>query len=198
MTKEISNLGGIVDASIEGGYLAITGARELMSQSVDNIKVKTKLDGKAYGVKDDNHNTNKKLSAKAKLFTSHVIGGLSTKEAYRLAYDCQNASEATVCVNANKLLNDCRISKLVSTYLNQSTIEILADQATTRRHILQELLKHSQDEKAQLNNRLRSLELMGKAIGMFSDKTETIAQAIDVTVLKKELETSLSLLKDVE
>lgn len=197
MTKEISNLGGIVDASIDGGYLAITGARELMTQSVDNIKVKTKLDGKAYGVKDDNPNTNKKLSAKAKLFTSHVIGGLSTKEAYRIAYDCQNASEATVCVNANKLLNDSRISKLIGNYLNQSTIEILADQQTTRRHILQELLKHSQDEKAQLNNRLRSLELMGKAIGMFTDKVEAIPQAIDVTVLKKELESSLSLLKDV-
>ena len=195
MTKELANLGGIVDASIDGGYLAITGARELMLQSVDNIKVKTKLDGKAYGVKDDNPNTNKKLSAKAKLFTSHVIGGLSTKEAYRIAYDCQNASEATVCVNANKLLNDSRISKLIGNYLNQSTIEILADQQTTRRHILQELLKHSQDEKAQLNNRLRSLELMGKAIGMFDSKVETIAQAIDVTVLKKELETSLSLLK---
>ena len=197
MTKELANLGGIVDASIDGGYLAITGARELMLQSVDNIKVKTKLDGKAYGVKDDNPNTNKKLSAKAKLFTSHVIGGLSTKEAYRLAYDCKEASEATVCVNANKLLNDSRISKLIGTYLNQSTIEILADQQTTRRHILQELLKHSQDEKAQLNNRLRSLELMGKAIGMFTDKTETVSQAIDVTVLKKELENSLSLLKDV-
>ena len=197
MTKELANLGGIVDASIDGGYLAITGARELMLQSVDNIKVKTKLDGKAYGVKDDNPNTNKKLSAKAKLFTSHVIGGLSTKEAYRLAYDCQNASEATVCVNANKLLNDSRISKLIGTYLNQSTIEILADQQTTRRHILQELLKHSQDEKAQLNNRLRSLELMGKAIGMFSDKVDTVPQAIDVTVLKKELESSLSLLKDI-
>ena len=197
MTKEISNLGGIVDASIDGGYLAITGARELMLQSVDNIKVKTKLDGKAYGVKDDNPNTNKKLSAKAKLFTSHVIGGLSTKEAYRLAYDCKEASEATVCVNANKLLNDSRISKLIGTYLNQSTIEILADQATTRRHILQELLKHSQDEKAQLNNRLRSLELIGKAIGMFSDKVEAVPQAIDVTVLKKELESSLSLLKNV-
>ena len=197
MTKELANLGGIVDASIDGGYLAITGARELMLQSVDNIKVKTKLDGKAYGVKDDNPNTNKKLSAKAKLFTSHVIGGLSTKEAYRLAYDCKEASEATVCVNANKLLNDSRISKLIGTYLNQSTIEILADQATTRRHILQELLKHSQDEKAQLNNRLRSLELIGKAIGMFSDKVEAVPQAIDVTVLKKELESSLSLLKNV-
>lgn len=197
MTKETSYLGGLVDASIDGGYLAITGARELMQQSVDNIQVKTKLDGKAYGVKDDNPNTNKKLSTKAKLFTSHVIGGLSTKEAYRIAYDCQNASEATVCVNANKLLNDSRISKLIGNYLNQSTIEILADQQATRRHILQELLKHSQDEKAQLNNRLRSLELMGKAIGMFSDKVEAVPQAIDVTVLKKELESSLSLLKNV-
>ena len=98
-------------------------------------------------------------------------------------------------MNANKLLNDSRISKLIGTFLNQSTIEILADQQTTRRHILQELLKHSQDENAQLNNRLRSLELMGKAIGMFTDKPETISQAIDVTVLKKELESSLSLLK---
>jgi hypothetical protein len=36
--------------------------------------------------------------------------------------------------------------------------------------------------------------MMGRSIGMFDPKTETTTQAIDVTVLKKELETSLALI----
>jgi hypothetical protein len=37
--------------------------------------------------------------------------------------------------------------------------------------------------------------MMGRSIGMFDPKAEIVAQAIDVTVLKKELETSLEGLK---
>ena len=197
MSTSNNNKNTVTDASIEGGYLAIEGARELMSANIDKIAFKAKANGKPWGVKDDNSKENKPLTSKMRAFANHVIAGDSTQTAYRKAYNADSCSDASVNSGSNKLMHDVRVSKLIGSYLEANVINILADQQATRRHILQELLKHSQDEKAQLNNRLRSLELMGKAIGMFSDKVDTVPQAIDVTVLKKELESSLSLLKDV-
>jgi hypothetical protein len=59
---------------------------------------------------------------------------------------------------------------------------------------MNELYKHANDDKAQLSNRLKSLELMGRAIGMFTDKLESKIEEVNVDSLKKELESSLALL----
>jgi hypothetical protein len=199
MARDKSSLGGIIDDSIEGVLTDSTAGAGVDSEAIRSavlqIEHKTKANGIPYGVKTDKAPDSKPLTGKMKLFARHVIGGMSTKEAYRTAYDANDSSDATVCVNANRLLGDERISKLIGSYLDQSVINILTDQASTRRHILQELLTHSQDKTAQLSNRLKALEMMGRSIGMFDPKAEIVAQAIDVTVLKKELETSLEGLK---
>ena len=199
MARDKSSLGGIIDDSIEGVLTDSTvGAgvdSEAIRSAVLQIQHKTKANGKPYGVKDTEAPDSKPLTGKMKLFAKHICSGMSTKQAYRTAYDATDSSEATVCVNANRLLGDERISKLIGSYLDQSVINILTDQASTRRHILQELLTHSQDKTAQLSNRLKALEMMGRSIGMFDPKAEIVAQAIDVTVLKKELESSLEGLK---
>jgi hypothetical protein len=199
MARDKSSLGGIVDASIdsvltdstEGAGVIAEGIRSAVLQ----IEHKTKANGIPYGVKTLETNDSKPLTGKMKAFASHIVGGMSTKDAYRKSYNADGCSDSTVNANTNKLLHDPRISKLIGSYLNQSAINILTDQASTRRHILQELLSHSQDKTAQLSNRLKALEMMGRSIGMFDPKTETVAQAIDVTVLKKELESSLEGLK---
>lgn len=199
MARDKSSMGGIIDASIDSVLTDSTeGAgvdSEAIRSAVLQIEHKTKANGKPYGVKDTEANDSKPLTGKQKLFASHVIGGMSTRDAYRLAYNAEGSSDRTVNASTNKLLHEPRINKLISAYLDQSVINILTDQASTRRHILQELLTHSQDKTAQLSNRLKALEMMGRSIGMFDPKAEVVAQAIDVTVLKKELETSLEGLK---
>lgn len=199
MARDKSSLGGIIDASIDSVLTdSIEGAgvdSEAIRSAVLQIEHKTKANGKPYGVKDTEANDSKPLTGKQKLFASHVIGGMSTRDAYRLAYNAEGSSDSTVNASTNKLLHEPRINKLISAYLDQSVINILTDQASTRRHILQELLTHSQDKTAQLSNRLKALEMMARSIGMFDQKAEVVSQAIDVTVLKKELETSLEGLK---
>jgi len=49
-----------------------------------------------------------------------------------------------------------------------------------------------------LSNRLKSLELMGRAVGMFTDKVETKTEEVNVDTLKKELESSLLLLQSAK
>jgi len=64
----------------------------------------------------------------------------------------------------------------------------------TRRHVMKELLKHADAEDVPVSAKLRALELMGKAVGMFVDKVETKVEEINVDSLKAELQSSLSLL----
>jgi len=196
MARDRSELGGIIDASIPSVVNdSSEGAgvdSEAIRSAVLQIEHKIKTNGMPYGVKDSEAPNSKPLTGKMKAFASHIVGGMSTMDAYRKSYNAADCSDSTVNANTNKLLHDPRISKLIGSYLDQSVINILTDQASTRRHILQELLSHSQDKTAQLSNRLKALEMMGRSIGMFDPKTETTTQVIDVTVLKKELESSLA------
>ena len=57
-----------------------------------------------------------------------------------------------------------------------------------------DLYKHAKDESAQLSNRLKALELIGRSVGMFTDKVEQTVEEVSVDQLKKELESSLALL----
>lgn len=54
-----------------------------------------------------------------------------------------------------------------------------------------DLLKHADDDKAKTSDRLKSLELMGRAIGMFTDKSEVKTEAVDTEQLKRELDEHL-------
>lgn len=60
--------------------------------------------------------------------------------------------------------------------------------------VLADLYKHAKDESAQLSNRLKALELIGRSVGMFTDKVEQTVEEVSVDQLKKELESSLALL----
>jgi hypothetical protein len=57
-----------------------------------------------------------------------------------------------------------------------------------------DLLSHASNEEARLSDRLKSLELMGRAIGMFTDKMETKTDSVNAEQLKRDLEQSLHLL----
>ena len=190
MNNDVDN-NDIFGEGVDSGGDASDGGLNDVERAVKNIVHVTRKDGSPHGVKRDNDVASRPLTGRMKIFTSHVISGMPTKEAYRAAYNAENSSEGTVVAGGNKLLHDPRINKIISSYLEQSAINILSDQSVTRRHILQELLKHSADNTAQLGNRLKALELMGKSFGMFNDKVIEQPQAIDVQVLKKELDSSL-------
>jgi hypothetical protein len=74
---------------------------------------------------------------------------------------------------------------------------VLANEVATRKHIMEELFVHSANEETNVGARLRALELMGKAVGMFIDKVETKVEEINAEQLKQELESHLTLLDNV-
>ena len=73
---------------------------------------------------------------------------------------------------------------------------IIDDNIAARRYIMEQLKGHADNAK-QDSAKLKALELMGRAIGMFTDKVEQKVEEISTDQLKKELETSLSLLDNV-
>lgn len=171
---------------------------EAIRSAVDAIDVKRKKNGLPVGVHKEELLTKsgkeKRITGKMQAFASNVVKGMSPNDAYRTAYDCSNMAEASICSEANRLLKDPRITNLLQSFWESLKENVIADQSATRRHIMNELYKHANNDKAQLSNRLKSLELMGRAIGMFTDKVESKIEEVNVDSLKKELESSLALL----
>jgi hypothetical protein len=77
-------------------------------------------------------------------------------------------------------------------------VEVLAeDTAATKRYVLKELLALSKGGK-QEGSRLKALELMGRAAGMFQHSTEAVAEKPTAEQLRKELSGHLKLLDNVK
>ena len=145
-----------------------------------NVKIEEKKEKKT---KRPNH-----ITDKMKLFMTCLTEGLSPKESYKKAYNTKGMDDASVLSSANKLMKDERISLKMQSYWETKEESVITDDIATRRLVMRDLFKHSQDDKVQMSNRLKSLELMGRAIGMFTDKVETKTEVVDTEQLKKELD----------
>lgn len=130
----------------------------------------------------------RRLSPKMRLFAKLIAEGHSPSESYRRAYDCSNSSTVTVSANACKLLKDPRVSAVVQQA--EQAQSIISDPPALRAFIMRQLLNHSNTMKTE-SNQIRALELLGKTIGMFTDKVETKVERVDPEQLKAQLEKHL-------
>ena len=130
----------------------------------------------------------RRMTPKMRLFSKLITEGHSPSESYRRAYDCSNSTSVTVSANACKLLKDPRVSEVVRQA--EQAESIISDPPALRAHILRQLLNHSNTMKTE-SNQIRALELLGKTIGMFTDKVETKVERVDPEQIKAELEKRL-------
>jgi hypothetical protein len=132
------------------------------------------------------------LTALQLKFCQGVIEGRTLKASYRAAYNT-NAGDATVSANANKLMRDPRIAKVLEEAWSE-TIEHLADDAAaSKRYVLKQLLALS--KAGQDGTRLRALELMGKACGLFTPMVSEGDAPVSADQLKRELQAHIRLLE---
>jgi hypothetical protein len=187
------------DESIEDELSASTlpegGSGEALRMAVAKIREKRTKDGKPIGVKLDKK---RRLTASQRAFAAYVTQGDSPAVAYRKAYPNCSANDATVSASANRLMKDARISALMGSVFEAVKETIVADAVATRRHVMEELFKHCGDTSHNISARLKALELMGRAVGMFTDKIEQKVEEISTEQLKKELKGHLSLLENVD
>jgi hypothetical protein len=154
-----------------------------------------RVDGKPKGV--DSYTRPKPLTASQMAFAAGMIQGKTMRQAYRDAYPNAKGSDQVITSAAYRLSRDQRIQTALQEAWGE-TVEVLAeDTAATKRYVLKELLALTKGGK-QEGSRLKALELMGRAAGMFTHSTEPVAEKPTAEQLRKELSGHLKLLDNVK
>jgi len=135
----------------------------------------------------------KPLSPRQVLFTTGVIQGKSLRQAYRDAYANDTGSDASISASANKLMKDPRIKKILEDAWEETAEHLSEDLAASKRYVLKGLLALSKKAK-QEGTKLKALELMGKAAGLFAPTEVQDKAVITADQLKRELAGHIKLL----
>jgi hypothetical protein len=154
-----------------------------------------RADGRPKGV--DAYTRPKPLTAPQMEFTKGMIIGKTMRQAYRDAYPNAKGNDQVITSSAYRLSRDERIQKTLQEAWGE-TVEVLAeDTAATKRYVLKELLALSKGGK-QEGSRLKALELMGRAAGMFQPQGAEVIEKVSAEQLRRELSGHLKLLDSVK
>ena len=136
----------------------------------------------------------KPLSPRQILFTTGVIQGKSLRQAYRDAYANDTGSDASISASANKLMKDPRIKHILQEAWEETAEHLSEDLAASKRYVLKGLLALSK-KAAQEGTKLKALELLGKAAGLFTPTEVQDKAVITADQLKRELAGHMKLLE---
>ena len=136
----------------------------------------------------------KPISPRQALFTTGVIQGKSLRQAYRDAYGNDTGSDASISASANKLMKDPRIKHILEEAWEETAEHLSEDLSASKRYVLKGLLALSKNAK-QEGTKLKALELMGKACGLFTPTDVQDKAVITADQLKRELAGHIKLLE---
>ena len=165
---------------------------EQLAQAAD--KPKLRKDGEHKG---SDIQRPRPLSPRQVLFTQRVIQGDSLRTAYRNAYGNDTGSDASISASANKLMKDPRIKHILKEAWEETAEHLSEDLAASKRYVLKGLLALSKKAK-QEGTKLKALELMGKACGLFTPTEVQDKAVITADQLKRELSGHMKLLEQAK
>ena len=113
-----------------------------------------------------------RLTAKQEGFAQDVSKGAMLSDAYRTHYSADGMKDSSVWTEACKLAQHPKVSQRIK----QLQDEYEQDRRTIERRREEWVLKRLQEEADKADNassRIRALELVGKTVGMFTDRIET-------------------------
>lgn len=137
------------------------------------------------------------LSPSQLMFAQGVISGLSRRESYRRAYPNAKGTDATISASAHKLGRDPRIARLIEQGWSETAESLAEDRAAVERYVMRQLVSLSKAGR-QEGSRLKALELLGRASGLWRDKPQTQDQPTSAEHLRRELAQHLKALRVVE
>jgi len=176
----------------EDDGLEISEAERLAARAEPPVM---RVDGKPRGTED--YKKIQPLTPSQMEFTKGCIAGKTMRQAYRDAYPNAKGSDQVITSSAYRLSRDPRIQKALQDAWGE-TIEVLAeDTAATKRYVMKELLALTKGGK-QEGSRLKALELMGRAAGMFQQAIDKPVDKPSAEQLRKELSGHLKLLDNVK
>ena len=143
------------------------------------------------------------LTIKQQAFVSEIVKGKlgSYKAAYAAAYDVTLTKAGKVPVwvevEASKLVANPKIALSIRQAIERREQGFTASALRTKNYVIERLFRESQDAESDAS-RVRSLELLGKTVAMFSDVVEdrTVRDSADI---ERDIEAKLEeLLADAE
>jgi len=170
---------------------------EGVQAAVAKVREKRTKTGKVYGVPREGEDKSKRLTPQMQLFVNAILAGKTKVEAYKSAYNTRTENDASLIANANKLLKDARITALLGSLDESLKEKIIEDAVKTRRFVMERLHDRVINAKTE-GAELKALELMGRAVAMFSDNVNQQVKQVDTNALKAELRTHLTLLESVK
>jgi len=118
------------------------------------------------------------LTAKQEAFAQEVAKGSTLANAYRKAYNAERMKDSSVWCNASKLMSDAKVAQRVKAIQDAMEQSSLHDTARLKRLVLERLHVEATNEGNSDASRVRSLELLGKTVAMFSDRVEQVEQEL--------------------
>jgi hypothetical protein len=134
----------------------------------------------------------RQMTPQQQRFADLLIEGKPPKVAYREAYQNTSAADSTVATAAYKLRRHPLVAKAVQDAEEQTQDVLVEDTQAAKRFVLRSLVALSTDAK-QEGSRLKALELLGRASGMWRDKPEAPAKQVTAAELKAQLQGHLRL-----
>lgn len=133
------------------------------------------------------------LTSQMITFANGVIQGKTKRQAYRDAYPNAKGTDQTISTAAHKLASDPRIQKLITSAWEQTTEALADDVASTKRYVLHSLIALSKTGK-QEGSRLKALELLGRAAGMWQAQAPADDKPVSAEQLKRDIAAHLKLI----
>ena len=136
----------------------------------------------------------RQLTASQTAFVLGVINGKTLKQAYRDAYPNDNSTDQGISANANRLFKHPKVQDMLQDAWGEITENMIEDMTATKRFVMKQLLEHSKTAK-QEGTKIKCLELLGKASGLFTQAEVKDDKTVSADQLKGELAKYLRTLK---
>lgn len=126
------------------------------------------------------------LTAKQEKFVRNLVQGMSQREAYKNSYDASNMADKTIDEEACRLFNDCKINaryRELQERLDKHTIMTAQERLEYLTEIIQGLQLDNNDTPADLNIKLKAIDIMNKMQGEYVQKIEAdVNSEVNITI----------------
>lgn len=136
----------------------------------------------------------KPMTPAMQAFAQGVIEGKSLRQSYRDAYPNALGSDQSISASAARLSKDPRVVAMVREAWEQTQEALADDMAATKRYVMRQLVDLSKGAN-QEGSRLKALELLGRAAGLWREQQSQQEKPLTAAELKAQLAGHLRLVQ---
>ncbi len=130
-------------------------------------------------------------------FVDGLVRGKTQRQAYRDAFPDDHSNDATISASAYQLTKHPKVAKALEQAAEETIDFMVEDKGACQRWVMKQLMINVQTVK-QEGSRLRALELVGRAVGMFQAQPELPEKPLTAAELKHQLDQHLTLVGDIK